>query len=784
MKPVISARQRTLSRLTRMSWDEIAVRTRQALSKGLDLASYRLQIGPRVPKLSPSSSRARFFFDAGELPQRVSLLREYLPLEADQIICEADEICNHRFRFLGLGPRDFGPEIDWHFTGQAQRSMPWFSINFLDFHALGDHKLVWELNRNQHLVTLAKAWLMTGNSAYVTELLNQWYSWRKANPYPLGVNWASSLEVAFRSLSWLWVQHLVAGCPELPDGFERDLLQSFQLHGWYIERYLSTYFSPNTHLLGEATALFFLGTLCPQISAAKRWQNRGWSILLQESKRQVLEDGVYFEQALYYHVYALDFFLHARVLAERNGLAIPEEFDEILKKMLNVIHRLSESGPIESFGDDDGGRVFNPRRNRAEHLTDPLALGTVLYGHNEYPAATVTEESIWLFGEEAVRSFTKACSTCVVSSRAFESAGIYLINDESPCKQQMRIDAGPQGTGNSGHGHADALSISFSLAGRRVLVDPGTYCYVSAENDRDRFRGTSAHNTLAVDHVDQGISEGPFIWTSIPQVAAETWLDGRTFDYFVGSHNGYSRLSQPVIHRRYVFHAKGGLWIVRDVAEGHGAHFLQCAWHFAPGIELSGTCGQIVARFSTTDAGANAVPLAFVAERDSQWEIEVSEDFVSPAYGIKRRALLMRTFIQTNLPKDLAMLLLPMPHNSSLGAFEALDRRSTTGARGYRYQTGETTELFFFAQAYTRWICGPWTGDAEFLYCKVQQECVTHTVMIRGTVAEWQGKRFIHQPSRTGVLEWPEDPTPPNEFPLVGVSLENSRNIEAVNSVP
>jgi len=31
--------------------------------------------------------------------------------------------------------------------------------------------------------------------------------------YPLGINWASSLEVGFRSLSWLWVRHLCEGCP-------------------------------------------------------------------------------------------------------------------------------------------------------------------------------------------------------------------------------------------------------------------------------------------------------------------------------------------------------------------------------------------------------------------------------------------------------------------------------------------------------------------------------------------------------------------------------------------
>ena len=98
-----------------------------------------------------------------------------------------------------------------------------------------------------------------------------WYSWRKDNPYPLGINWASSLEAAFRSLSWLWIGNLLSGAPDLPVTFQTDILLALQLHGRYIERYLSTYFSRNTHLLGEGVALLFIGTSCPQISAAQRW---------------------------------------------------------------------------------------------------------------------------------------------------------------------------------------------------------------------------------------------------------------------------------------------------------------------------------------------------------------------------------------------------------------------------------------------------------------------------------------------------------------------------------
>ncbi len=135
-------------------------------------------------------------------------------------------------------------------------------------------------------------------------------------------------------------------------------------------------------------ALFFLGTLYPQMPHAPRWKESGWQIVLHEAGRQVRPDGVYFEQSLHYHVYALDFFLHARLLATRNAVEVPPAYDAVLGRMLDVVAALAQAGPPEGFGDDDGGRLFNPRRNRTEHTTDPLAIGALLYGRRVLSGTT------------------------------------------------------------------------------------------------------------------------------------------------------------------------------------------------------------------------------------------------------------------------------------------------------------------------------------------------------------------------------------------------------------
>ncbi len=771
-----------------MDWEEIRTRVGQEVSKRLDLALYRTGLEPRAPLRQPAS-QAKFFFGRDELAHRAALLRAHLLREADAIIQEADNICRHEFYLLGYEKLDYGRNIDWHFDpvhGKRSPLKAWFKINFLDFREVGDHKVIWELNRHQHLITLAKAWTLTGNQIYTSEITSQWYSWQMANPYPLGINWASALEVAFRSMSWLWVRNLLAGCAELPATFQTDLLLALQLHGRYIERYLSTYYSPNTHLLGEAVAVFFIGTLCPEISAAHHWRDRGWRIVLQESERQVRPDGVYFEQALYYHVYALDFCLHARRLASENGFPIPEPFDNVLKKMLDVVQSLSEVGPPEGFGDDDGGRVFNPRRNQVAHMTDPLALGAILYDRDKYAAAGLTEEAIWLFGEDAIAALGEPRRPIAVPSKAFESGGLYLMNDHQPCPQQLMIDAGPQGTGHSGHGHADALSIRLSLDGRRFLDDPGTYSYISGSKDRDWFRGTGAHNTLRVDSLDQAVPEGPFAWSSIPNVKAETWLNGQTCDFFVGSHDGYRRLPDPVLHRRSVFHVKGGLWFVRDVAEGQGTHLLESFWHFARELQVREERGTLIAESSVAGGRVEHAGLALLVDGKSAWKTEIAEGFVSPAYGSKQVASVVRASINATLPQECGVLLLPMTCSSDLGTFAAIDESPVRGVRGYRYQTLHSAEFLFLAQGSTPWTCGLWASNASLLYCKLEGSRFVHVIMVSGNFAEWRGKRFVSHEAAMESFEWADGLGLKNASACEENPLETSlvSDFEFLGSVP
>ena len=753
-----------LSRLATMSWDEVSTRARQEINKRLELAAYRTGRLPLRKSLRhPAEGRAKFFFSAGELPEIADLLRQSSSVQVSEILREADEICAHRFHLLGYDALDYGAEIDWHLDavhGKRAPLKPWFKIEFLDFAEVGDHKVTWELNRHQHLVTLAKAWHFADEERrekYVREIVAQWDSWQRANPYPMGINWGSSLEVAFRSLSWIWVDQLLANCDCLAAEFRAGLADGLALNGRYVERYLSTYFSPNTHLLGEAVALFFIGTLYPQIPSAERWQKKGWQIVVEEAKRQVRADGVYFEQALYYHVYALDFFLHLRRLASLNGFESPAGFDGVLAKMGEVLMVLSQAGPPIGFGDDDGGRLFNPRRNRPEHLADPLALCALTFERQDFlRAAPLTEEAVWLFGKRVLDLRTGPETVhAELTTRAFADGGLYVMAD-GESGSQMILDAGPQGIGHAGHGHADALSVNMSVDGRPWLVDSGSYCYISNDDQRSAFRGTAAHNTLRVDGLDQAVLDGPFSWKSIPMTRVERWIEGASFSLFVGSHDGYERMAAPVIHRRFVFHLHGGFWLVRDLALGRGAHQLETFWHFAPQVMVSRVEGGFISgvEFSASENGAGpGSRLALLAPTNQQWSAEANTGYVSHAYGSKQRAPLVRVSALSQLPAEAVALLVPLHAVETPGRFFELQDAAKNGIKGFQYDRGGIVQYLFFARAGARWRVGPWSSNARILFCGLRDRRLEKLILCDGTYFEVNGHSVFEYPSGVDWLE-------------------------------
>lgn len=496
-------------------------------------------------------------------------------------------IATGRFDLLGHRDLAFGQPVDWHLDPVHQRRAPrvhWSRVPYLDVAAVGDHKVIWELNRHQCLLPLALAWQVDGEEAHLAHLAHLLTAWLDANPPGVGINWASSLELSFRAIAWTWLLHLTGDA--LPMALRGRLVSCLDQHGRHIERHLSTWFSPNTHLTGEALGLLYLGTAWPALHRATRWRVLGWRILVERLPEHLRPDGTYFEQSTWYLGYTLDFALHAVCLARAGQLAIPAVFEARIRAAATVLAALARpDGTIPLIGDDDGGRLLPLGPEPVTSFADTLAHAATILSTPELALGVALPSSaIWLGGSSDQPAATR---TAPRAPLACPDGGWFLLGGTAgdlDCR--CVVDAGPHGALTGAHAHADPLAIDVTIDGIPVLADPGTFTYMGPE--RDRFRGTAVHSTLCLPNAEAALPAGPFGWRRVPVTGVHAWECGTGYAWLAGAHDGWAATVPGLRHARGVLWLEGvGLVVVDRLLGAPAPEGTTLHWHAAPGLSLS-----------------------------------------------------------------------------------------------------------------------------------------------------------------------------------------------------
>ncbi len=511
----------------------------------------------------------------------------------DELIRLAGSIVAHRFPIFAEEIAT-GPHIDWrrdHSSGRTSGLSYCRFVPYLDAARVGDHKVIWELNRHQHLTVLARAFDATGNTAYLGEITSQLRSWRALNPFLRGINWASALEVAFRSLSWLAVLALVGD--RLP-AEDRDALHlDLYRHGRYLEHSLSVYFSPNTHLLGEALALAALG----RVLDVARWKTLGDSILNAQLAVQVRSDGGYFEQSTYYHVYALDMYLMHYLLSGN-----PETEVTLTNMALFLSAVLGPQRRLPLLGDDDGGNLCWPYGSRLDFGRTALQRAVRVLGR-EFPAPPST-----LLAATGLAAVTLG--------------DLFAL-----------VDCGPFAPGGAGHSHSDTLSLILRFGDQDILIDSGTFTYTADLAARDAFRGSAAHNTVRLDALDQADPVNPFRWRNLPAVKLVAWEPRDDHAVLVAKceYRGF-------VHRREFRFEAESVTILDRITGPAGPHLIEQFWHTP--LEPRQLAGSI-------QLGPAALELSAEAS------VDIQQSEYSACYGQKSGVYRIRAARTALLPCEL-----------------------------------------------------------------------------------------------------------------------------------
>lgn len=641
---------------------------------------------PKAQGILLQHMRARFTEKSSSQPRFFLSYQQHDALQkvADQVFNEsqredyahAERLLARTFQYLGLEAQ-FENEVNWCRDPLSQREWSKKFYTEMKFygqrdgaHELpGDVKNVWELNRHHHFTVLGKMYWLTGEERFATELLAHCESWIAQNPFLWGINWTSALEVAMRALSWIWAYVFCLKAEGMQPALHARMLRTLHLHGHYVHRHLSFFTSPYNHLIGEATALFFLGTLFPEFRDAEVWQKKGWSILCTEVTKQFHSDGTSVEQAMSYHHFTLGLYLQAMLLAQANNLEVPTDMRARLEQALEFsMYSIQPDGRHPIIGDNDNACAFYFGEKAAWDYRDYLALGALLYkrGDFKYVAEQYHEACLWFLGPESFAQFEKleaappAKASCLIAESGYAIFRDGWKNGE----HYLIFDCGPQSHGlfadesvSTAHGHADPLSILLSAHGQPMLIDSGMLTYNGDLTWQNYFRGGQAHNTITVDERSASRLVGRLGYSHVPEVRQTFATFQPDFAVVEAKYQGFEL---GIRHGRGVFYRHEEYWLLFDSLTGEGEHTLDRWFHFAPDCQVQQAREGIIA----TLPRFGSLLLRDLLPQQSEIGLykggaQPELGWCAPGYGVKLPAPVARLRTRAHLPQHFCTLLVP-----------------------------------------------------------------------------------------------------------------------------
>ena len=278
-----------------------------------------------------SRATPQFFPGFASATESAELQQILFPNETSKLLAQAHRIrAEHCWPLLGLGEKCFGAgEIDWNLDPLS--GFDWPITYHADIDLIrndgSDARVVWELNRFGHFITLGRAYALTGDEAFSAEFFRQLASWRAQNPVARGVNWNCAMEVALRAMNLLAAFTLFLPSPQITEQALLELLATFDQHGAHIQRNLEfSHIATSNHYLADVTGLLWLGVMLPELDAAEEWREFGLRELLSEMDKQTLPDGADYEASTGYHRLKVELYLYSVVLCHLNGIEIAERY--------------------------------------------------------------------------------------------------------------------------------------------------------------------------------------------------------------------------------------------------------------------------------------------------------------------------------------------------------------------------------------------------------------------------------------------------------------------------
>jgi len=599
-----------------------------------------------------------------DLRATVREISRIYPLAPHDTVSRAAAILEHKIVLFERG-FSLASEIDWHQDPSSRARWPLLHYTRVPI-GIGsgaDARVVWELNRMHHLVTLGQAYAHTRDERFTEEFLIQLASWYQQNPPNFGINWTVAMEVAIRSVNIIAALDLFRDSSLLDADSFGLILKLLIAHARYIEGNLESSPTLNSnHYLSDLIGLFVIGATLPELAESPTWLETGISGLLKEMDRQILPDGVDYEGSTAYHRFVLELYFAFFHLSSRCGIKLPTPYFEKLEAMFDFArHYLKPDRTAPLIGDSDDGRLVKFKDRAAVDQSYLMSLGSVLFNTGDFKRrGPIDEEAIWWLGSQGVETYRKLPGAVREPvSKPYSNAKIFIQRSGS---LYAICDCGDNGAnGRGSHAHSDALSIELYAYGRTLLRDPGTFVYTASEVWRNRFRSTAYHNTVRIDREE--ISElpkgQPFALGHNRAVRINRWESNAEEDLLDAQHHGYVRLEDRIVHRRVLrFNKLLEYWAMddhftSDIEASAQPHLFEFFFNFDAGLQVNfDDNGRAFARSRTS-------ALAIAPVSGHTLETRIATRWVSPSYGTRKPSFGIMYSLYATVPFSNRMLLVP-----------------------------------------------------------------------------------------------------------------------------
>ena len=541
-----------------------------------------------------------------DLTDFVDHLRSLFPGEDDNLVADADLICQGQFR-------PFGSELQPLVFSDHQPLVHWTEYEVGRAKIEGDLRIIWEPARFGWAFTLAQAYTISKDERYPQAFWRLFEDFLVYNPPFLGPQWISAQEAGLRIQAFIFADQAFADSPESTNPRRQVLGQAIADHARRIQLTLLYARSQNNnHLVSEAVGLFSASVFLLKHPQADKWRKQGWRWFNWAIQHQVAENGSYVQHSTNYHrlMLALAVWMHA--LAETQAQALPNSTMQLLSAAVHWLQALidPQSGRVPNLGANDGSNILPLAGIPIEDYRPIIKAASKAFKVNEAAPS---------FAEDLPRIENATSHAYLRVAKFFDRPS-----------------------------HADQLHFDLWWQGQNITLDAGSFSYSAPPPWTNALNRTQSHNTLTINGLDQMVAVGRFLWLDWAQAqVSEQIVDeyGRLVA-ITAWHNGYRRLGY--MHCRSVTAREDDSWVIDDklfpTRNKTQAINAQCHWLLPDlpyeinqhTLSLSHPKGKIQLSISGADS------LAII--RAGKYVFGNGEDqptlgWVSPTYTLKQPAL-------------------------------------------------------------------------------------------------------------------------------------------------